>query len=346
MKKYALLFFLVITSALSAEAFNNNHFFSKQENISNSQNQNIEKIQNNNEKKYQEEPDISVAETEGIFIIKICPNKLKGELKPHYVFNLTTNEDVYKETGARLVINAGFFDPKNHQTVSYLTLDGEQILDPHNNKNLMGNIHLQPYMDKILNRSEFRIMKSGNKVKYDIVPHNEPIPEGFTLVHSIQGGPALLPILRLDEEFFVLTDKEGKIISQSASSLSKYARTLIGIKNNEIYFVIATNEHPISLPEAADILKAAGMEKAMAYDGGGSVSVDFRDTNLHIISDKDKTARKLKSFWIVTKPEEVKIDEQIYEQEQVIQNEQIQSDNDSEQIVLPIFQKFKNFLNK
>ena len=252
--------------------------------------------------KKEKEKDILVEEIDGIYFIKIDNKKLHGELKPYYVVNLTTNNDVYTQTGARFVVNAGFFDPKNHQTVSYLTLDGNQILDPHNNKNLMNNRHLQPYMDKILNRSELRILKSktDGSIKYDIAPHNEACTDDYEILHSIQGGPGLVPELRLAEEFFVLTDKTGKIISESASSLSKYARTLVGIKDNNLYFVIATNKHPVSLPEAAEILKEAGMEKAMAFDGGGSVSVDFKDDDLHIISDKDQTARRLKSFWIIT----------------------------------------------
>ena len=215
--------------------------------------------------------------------------------------NLKTSREVFDETKARLVVNAGFFDPKNHQTVSYLTLDGKGILNPNSNKSLVENEYLKPYMDKILNRSELRVLKSDSDgtLIYDITPHNEPVQAGYKILHAIQGGPALVPILRLEEEFFVLTDKEGKIISQSASSLSKYARTLVGIKNNNVYFVIATKSKPISLIEASEIMKAAGFSKAMAYDGGGSVSVDFRDTNLHIISDKKETARKLKSFWIV-----------------------------------------------
>ena len=246
--------------------------------------------------------DISVANVDGIYTIKIDTNALKGELKPYYVSQLATNNEVYEKLRVRLVVNAGFFDPKNQQTVSYLTLDGNLVLDPHNNKNLMDNKYLKPYLDKILNRSEFRVLKSNEDgtLKYDIAPHNDAIPQGYTLLHSVQGGPALVPILRLEEEFFVLTDKEGKIISQSASSLTKHPRTLVGIKNNDVYFIIATKEHPISLPEASDMLKNAGFEKAMAFDGGGSVSVDFRDTDLHIFSEKNNTARKLKSFFIVT----------------------------------------------
>jgi len=252
-------------------------------------------------KKVKEIPDIEVSDNGGIYVIKINTKKVGDLFKPYYVSNLKTNKEVFDETKARLVVNAGFFDPKNHQTVSYLTLNGNLVLDPHNNKSLIENKYLKPYMDKILNRSELRVLQSrfDDSLLFDIAPHDEPAPAGYNILHAIQGGPALAPILRLEEEFFVLTDDEGKIISQSASSLSKYARTLVGIKNNNVYFVIATNSKPITLIEASQIMKDMGFKKAMAFDGGGSVSVDFRDTNLHIISDKNETARKLKSFWIV-----------------------------------------------
>lgn len=304
MKKFLLLPFVLVMTVLTAEANVGVKVFdvpvekgALKEVVNKQQVKHEETTQT-----VQQPKDIVVENINGIYFIKITPALLKGELKPYYVWHLTTNRDVYDQTGARLVVNSGFFDPRNEQTVSYLTLNGKVVLNPQINKNLMGNKHLQPYMDKILNRSEFRVLKStaNGKLKYDIAPHNAKAPEGYEVLHAMQGGPALLPKLRLDEEFFVLTDKSGKIISQSASSLSKYARTLIAIKGEDIYFVIATTEHPVSLPEAAEILKKAGMEKAMAFDGGGSVSVDFRDKNLHIISDKDQTARKLKSFMIVT----------------------------------------------
>lgn len=242
--------------------------------------------------------DITVTEKiPGVYVVKINTAILKGELKPHFVVHLTTNNDVYNETKARLVVNAGFFDPKNEQTISYLTLNGNMFLDPHRNSNLMNNEVLKPYMDKILNRSEFRIYESNGKLKYDITPHNTPVPEGLKLKHAVQGGPALLPDTRLEEEFFVLK-KDGKIISQSASSLLKYARTIIGIKENNVYIVIVTTKTPMTLPEVAEFGKTLGLEKMMAFDGGGSTSFDYE--NYHIVSEKDETARKLKSFLIIT----------------------------------------------
>ena len=181
-----------------------------------------------------------VEDPKGVFVVEIT-NKKGEELIPFVVEELKINEEVYNETGAKLVVNAGFFDPKNQKTVSYVVINGETILNPQDNENLMNNIALQPYIEKILNRSEFRILEDENgKIVYDITPHNQEIAEGFKLKHSIQGGPMLLPELRLEEEFFILK-RDGKVISESASSLHKYARTAIGIRENKVYLFIITN---------------------------------------------------------------------------------------------------------
>ncbi|MCD7740220.1 MAG: phosphodiester glycosidase family protein, partial [Candidatus Gastranaerophilales bacterium] len=129
-----------------------------------------------------------------------------------------------------------------------------------------------------------------------ITSHNDKIPENYTLKHSIQGGPLLFPDLRLEEEFFVLI-RDGKIVSDSASALHKYARTAIGIKENKVYIFIVTNESPMTLKELADLTQKWGIEKSMAFDGGGSTSFDSKE--LHIISEKNNQERKLKSFLIL-----------------------------------------------
>lgn len=239
-----------------------------------------------------------VEEPKGVYVVELNINTKKNEeLIPFVVEELKINEDVYKETGAKLVVNAGFFDPKNKKTVSYVVINGETVLDPKDNENLMNNVVLQPYLEKILNRSEFRVLEDENgKILYDIAPHNEEVLEGYKLKHSIQGGPMLFPELRLEEEFFVLK-RDGKIISESASSLHKYARTAIGIRENKVYLFIISNEAPMNLEEVGNLARKWGMEKAMAFDGGGSTSIDTKD--LHIISEKENTARKVKSFLIL-----------------------------------------------
>lgn len=238
-----------------------------------------------------------VQDPNGVYVVEINTLKTKNKLMPYVVDGLETNYDVFKSTGARLVVNAGFFDPKNKKTVSYVTMNQEVVLDPKTNENLMGNKALEPYMGKILNRSEFRILEdSKGKLVYDIASHDEKPEDGYSVKHSIQAGPLLFPELRLEEEFFVLK-RDGKIISESASSLHKYARTAIGIKDNNVYLFIVTNDAPMTLEELSDLTRKWGMEKAMAFDGGGSTSFDVQE--LHIISEKDNQARKLKSFLIL-----------------------------------------------
>lgn len=247
---------------------------------------------------FQNEKDITVTEqTPGVYVIKLNTVKLKGCIRPYFVKDLTTNKEVYDYTKARLVVNAGFFDPKNQHTTSFVTIDSNVVLDPQNNTNLVNNPVLKPYLDKIYNRSEFRVLSCGGDIKYDIAPHNAPVETTCYIKHAIQGGPGLVPDLRLEEEFFILK-KNGKIVSQSASSLMKYPRTAIGIKDNNVYLIIATTKAPMSLEEVSNLAKSLGLQKAMAFDGGGSTSLDFE--GLHIISDKDSTARKLKSFLMVT----------------------------------------------
>lgn len=234
-----------------------------------------------------------IEDSKGVYVIEVN-NTSKHFLKPIIVNELETNKDVYERLHPKFIVNAGFFDPKNQQTISYVAIDGHIVLNPKNNNNLMQNKALQPYLDKILNRSEFRITEDNKgKLYYDIVPHSEEVKEGYKLKHSIQAGPMLFPDLRLEDEFFILV-RDGKIISESASSLHKYARTAIGIRQNKVYIFIVTSESAMTLEELSDLTRRWGMEKSMAFDGGGSTSFDSKE--LHIISEEENQGRKLKSF--------------------------------------------------
>lgn len=238
-----------------------------------------------------------VEDPSGIFVVEINTTRAKNRIVPYIVDELETNDEVFKKTGAKLSVNAGFFDPKNKKTVSYIVIDKKLVANPQENESLMQNAALKDYLDKILNRSEFRILENNEgKIKYDIALHKDDVPEGYVIKHSIQAGPMLIPDLNLEKEFFILV-KDGKIISESASALHKYSRTAIGIKNNNIYLFIITNENPMTLEEVAKLAQKWGMEKAMAFDGGGSTS--FAAKEIKIISEKDDQARKLKSFLIL-----------------------------------------------
>ncbi|MCD8378143.1 MAG: phosphodiester glycosidase family protein [Candidatus Gastranaerophilales bacterium] len=212
---------------------------------------------------------------------------------------LMTNEEVHKELGAILTVNAGFFDPKNQKTISFVYNDGILQESPIENENLVFNETIMDNWSKVSNRTEFRVTLHNGLTCYDIAPHNDPYKG--RLIASAQAGPMLLPELKLEDEFFVVKDSSGKVTRESASVLHKTARTLIGIKDGNVHIFIVTNEHPMTIYEARDLCKSYGMEKAMAFDGGSSTSLDYKD-EIHVTSagiKTDDTGRKLKSFLVI-----------------------------------------------
>jgi exopolysaccharide biosynthesis protein len=94
---------------------------------------------------------------------------------------LETVEDFAKKTQAVAVINGGFFDPVNSQTTSYIVQQGKVVADPSKNPRLMDNPPLKPYLEKILNRSEFRRYQCDTITKYAIAYHQDPVPENCQL---------------------------------------------------------------------------------------------------------------------------------------------------------------------
>ena len=241
---------------------------------------------------------VSIKEDNGIYHITLSGNAVKKRINFIATDSLMTNKEVHDASKSLLTINTGFFDPKNGKTISYIVTDGQTVADPLMNDNLMLNPLLRLHMKKILNRSEFRIVECNKKLRYEIVPHNTPVNFMCSVKTSAQGGPQLLPELRLEEEFFFLKNEEGNIIRQSASMLDRVPRTIVGIKNNEMHILIITNKNPKNIFEARDLCKSYGFEKAMAFDGGSSTSLDYKKIHVTSIEAND-TGRSLKSFMIV-----------------------------------------------
>ncbi len=248
---------------------------------------------------------IEVKNYNGVYVFKIPQEHIKT-IKPYVTRLLTFNKNVYDDTNAELVVNGGYFDPNNKSTSSYVVVDGKVVLDPKTNQSLISNQAVKPHLEQIFNRSEFRVLDCKGKQKFDIRKHSEP-PFGLKrtsckIVHSIQAGPELYPALRLEDEYFV-EYKDGVLVRDSISAMKKCARTAIGIKDNDVYIIIATIFHKMTLPELAQFCKTLKLTKAMNFDGGGSTSIDFRGNSkyepLSIISDKNKSARKLKSFLVI-----------------------------------------------
>ena len=249
---------------------------------------------------------IKVDYNDGIYHIVLSGEKIKKKIDFVSSSSLVTNREIHRNSKSQLTINTGFFDPKNQQTISYIVNDFQIIEDPIFNKNLMMNPILRKNIKSILNRTEFRILDCDSKLVYEIAEHNAKVDFMCSIKTSAQGGPRLLPNLRLEEEFFIVKDENGNITRESASVLHKVPRTIIGLKSNsngkqEVHIFIVTNEHPMTLYEARELCINHQIESAMAFDGGSSTSLDYKD--IHVVSTQNSgdTGRALKSFMIIKK---------------------------------------------
>lgn len=245
---------------------------------------------------------IQVNYDDGIYHIVLDGKKVEKKLQFVSSDNLITNKEAHAKSGGILTVNAGFFDPKNQKTISYIVTDHHIVADPLFNENLLMNPVLRKNIDKIVDRTEFRVTECNGKYFYDIVPHKTSVDFECSIETSAQGGPMLLPELRLEEEFFVVKDVEGKVIRESASVLEKTARTVIGLKDvdgkQEIHILVVTNKHPMTIYEVRDLCKQLCFDKAMAFDGGSSTSLNYKKT-INVVSTSDTAGRMLKSFLII-----------------------------------------------
>ncbi len=247
---------------------------------------------------------IKVDYDDGIYHIVLSGDKVKKQMQFVSSASLITNKEAHNKGNSLLTINTGFFDPKNQKTISYIVNDFQTVEDPLFNEDVMMNPVLRQNLQKILNRTEFRVLDCDSKLRYEIAQHNSKIDFMCSVKTSAQGGPQLLPNLRLEEEFFVVKDKEGNVVRESASVLHKTARTLIGIKNleggeQEAHIFIVTNEHPMDIYEARDLCASYGLDSAMAFDGGSSTSLNYKNINVVSTQASGDTGRALKSFMII-----------------------------------------------
>lgn len=241
----------------------------------------------------------------GIYVVSI-DSKYFAENSDVYVSNfLETIEQAGKQTNAKVAINAGFFDPENGETISYTVKNGEIVLNPQKNKRLIESAELKPYLNKIFNRSELRVLSclapgGEEHFLYKISTHDEPVIPECEITYSIQAGPKLFPDFDLEKEFFVLK-KDDKIIRQSAGALDKYARSAIAIKKDRILLIAVSNQASMTLEELAGFMKTLGVKEAMAFDGGSSTSlyVNLPELKFMLNSAKNDSARRVKSVLIV-----------------------------------------------
>ncbi|MDD3593246.1 MAG: phosphodiester glycosidase family protein [Candidatus Gastranaerophilales bacterium] len=233
-----------------------------------------------------------------IFSFKLNTNI---EVSPYVSDRLESVDTIAQKTGAIAVINTGFFDPKNKKSVSYVKQNGIVLANPKENENLTQNKELQPHLEKIFNRVEFRVLKCQEKLTADITYPSVPVPEKCELVSSTQAGPMLLPEMDLEKEFFVVK-KDGKIIRDGASMTARVARSAVAVKDDQIFFIVTDKNHPLTIFELRKKLQNLGVQQAMGFDGGGSASLFVKQNNgkdFFYTAENDNISRNIKSALIV-----------------------------------------------
>ncbi|MEM9218071.1 MAG: phosphodiester glycosidase family protein [Cyanobacteria bacterium P01_F01_bin.150] len=217
-------------------------------------------------------------------------------------------EVLAQQAGAIAAINGGFFDPNNQLTTSYVTIDGDVALDPRENSGLMENFNVAIYIERILNRSEFRRYQcntaNGQEVNYAIALHDQLTPFSCELIDALGAGPALLPQFRGEEEAFVDAINGRDALGSNTPN----ARSAIGLTpDGTIIFAMAAQRADVSdrtglsLFELADVMKSLGAEQALNLDGGSSSSLYYDGTTHYgrLDADNNVIKRSVKSVLLV-----------------------------------------------
>ncbi len=219
-------------------------------------------------------------------------------------------ENFVRSSGAIGGINGGYFDPENLLSTSYVVQQGQLVADPKLNDRLMQNPNLAPYMDKILNRSEFRRYQCEDGVRYAITPQNEATPAGCQLVDGLGGGPQLLPALTLEQEGFLAVEN-GTVIRDAIGYSQPNARSAIGLTEQGDVVLVMVAKQPnnpsnsgISLPALAEFMKTLGVTQALNLDGGGSSSLYYDGKTIlgSVDNAGNPVGRSVKSVLLVVPP--------------------------------------------
>lgn len=204
-------------------------------------------------------------------------------------------------------LNAGFFDPNNGLTTSYVVQDGALVADPNLNERLVGNPDLATYMDRILNRSEFRRYDCEGTPSYDIALHQAPVPNGCRLVDAVGAGPQLLPQDTSVEEGFV--DRAAG--RDALGSQSANARSAVGLTADGSVVMVMVAQVPgvspsgMTMAEVAEVMRDRGVIQALNLDGGSSSTLIYGDT-IHygrLNANGERVLRPVKSIlWVENLP--------------------------------------------
>lgn len=229
-----------------------------------------------------------------IYLLKI-PADLAGKIEvglSESVASLDSFGDAFGDSPGKpavvAVLNAGFFDPQNQRTTSFVVQSGQLTADPRQNMRLMQNPDLMPYLSKILDRSELRRYRCGANIQWAIAHHNEATPSGCTIQASVGAGPQLLPgDTSVAEGFIDPTTGRDALGSQQPN-----ARTAIALlpDGSLLWIMVAQTGRRgsgLRLDELANFLRSQGATQALNLDGGSSSSLYFQGKTYYGKRDAD-----------------------------------------------------------
>jgi exopolysaccharide biosynthesis protein len=199
-------------------------------------------------------------------------------------------------------INAGYFDPQNQQTTSYVTINRQLVADPASNSRLMENPQLQPYLRQILDRSEFRRYDCSTGVAYAIARHSSDVPSGCTLVDAVGAGPELLPEVKARWEGFI----DPEVGRDAIGARQPNARSAVGISaTGDVMVVMVAQTAPtggLTLAQLAELLRSLGAQQALNLDGGTSSALVYEGKAMlgKLDESGQTTSRPVKSILAVT----------------------------------------------
>lgn len=229
-----------------------------------------------------------------VHVISVDMTTGKWRLVPVFNDSLATTSATAQRVHGSAAVNGGYFDLTTGDSVSYVVINGQAARNRtgrHAGKS-SGRDKLARYRSQINNRTEIRILDgSDGKQFVQIVPHNSPLPSGCKLVHSLQGGPLLLPAVATREEAFVRRDGRGKLIDV-ISSTSRAARTAIGVTTDGRVLLVAVDgpEQGSGLPGLtlsgmSGLMKQLGCVRAMNLDGGHSTTMVVKTESMSSRAD-------------------------------------------------------------
>lgn len=241
-----------------------------------------------------------------VHVVRI-PHRSRFVVTPSIASDLSPLAQIAQEHGAVAGVNGGFFDPVNAETTSYVVLRGEVVADPTANERLVSNPEMLPYLEQILDRTEFRQYRCGSTIRYDITTHKTRTPAGCELQASLGAGPALLPEPTLAEEGFSMI-VNGELVRDTIGGNQPNARSAVGITLAGDVILAMASQLPdappgsgLSLPALAEFMRGLGADKAMNLDGGSSSSLYFQGQLHHgkVGADGNWVERPIKSALLV-----------------------------------------------